>query len=83
MNRADLVEALSQQTGLSVAQADEVMRIIFGLMAESLVSGERVEIRGFGSFSIKEYDGYEGRNPRTGEIVEVKPKRLPHFKCGK
>ena len=52
-------------------------------MKQALVNGERIEIRGFGSFSIREYDGYDGRNPKTGEKVKVAPKRLPFFKVGK
>jgi integration host factor subunit beta len=52
-------------------------------MKESLAKEERIEIRGFGSFVVRHYGGYKGRNPKTGEIVEVRPKRLPFFKVGK
>ena len=83
MNRKQLVEALSQQTGLAFGKADEVVRLFFDAMVRALASGDRIELRGFGSFSIRQYNGHEGRNPRTGEIVEVKPKKLPYFKCGK
>jgi integration host factor subunit beta len=51
-------------------------------MSEALAKGERVEIRGFGSFKIKHYDGYAGRNLKTSEVFEIKPKNLPFFKCG-
>ncbi|MFC1891676.1 HU family DNA-binding protein [Thermodesulfobacteriota bacterium] len=83
MNKSDLIEALSKETGLPVRKAEEVVNTVFNSMADSLAKGDRVEIRGFGSFKIKNYDGYTGRNPKTGELIEVKPKRLPFFKCGK
>ena len=59
------------------------MNCIFESMEESLRLGKRIEIRGFGSFEIRDYKSYEGRNPRTGDPVEVQPKRLPFFKVGK
>lgn len=83
MNKSDLIEALSKETGLPVRKAEEVVNTVFNSMADSLAKGDRVEIRGFGSFKIKNYEGYTGRNPKTGELIEVKPKRLPFFKCGK
>ena len=83
MNRTQLAEALSLQTGLSLTQADQLVRLVFDSMVKALAGGDRIELRGFGSFSIRQYNGHEGRNPRTGEIVEVKPKKLPYFKCGK
>ena len=83
MNKSDLIEALSKEAGLPVRKAEEVVNTVFNSMADSLAKGDRVEIRGFGSFKIKHYDGYTGRNPKTGELIEVKPKRLPFFKCGK
>lgn len=52
-------------------------------MAETLVNGGNVEIRGFGSFTVREYKSYDGKNPKTGEVVKVKPKKLPFFKVGK
>jgi len=83
MNKSDLVEALSKDTGLKTREAEEVVDRIFEGMSNTLAKGDRVEIRGFGSLKVKHYDGYTGRNPKTGEIVEVKPKKLPFFKCGK
>jgi integration host factor subunit beta len=52
-------------------------------MADSLAKGDRVEIRGFGSFKVKSYNSYQGRNPKTGEIIQVREKKLPYFKVGK
>jgi integration host factor subunit beta len=63
-------------------KADRLVTLIFHEMSEALAKGERVEIRGFGSFKIKHYDGYIGRNPKTSEVFEVKSKNLPFFKCG-
>ncbi len=56
---------------------------VFDSMRESLKKEEGIEIRGFGSFSVRHYTAYKGRNPKTGKIVDVRPKKLPHFKVGK
>jgi integration host factor subunit beta len=82
MNKSDLIENLSIEGGLPLKKADKLVTLIFHEMSEALVKGERVEIRGFGSFKIKHYDGYAGRNPKTSDVLEVKPKNLPFFKCG-
>ena len=63
-------------------KADKLVILVFHEMSEALVKGERVEIRGFGSFKTKRYCGYVGRNPKTSEALEVKPKNFPFFKCG-
>jgi integration host factor subunit beta len=83
MNRSDLIKILSKETGLTVRKAEDVVNTIFNGMADALAKGDRVEIRGFGSFKVKKYEGYTGHNPKTGEIIQVKPKKLPFFKCGK
>ena len=83
MNKSDLTEALSRDTGLPIRKSEEVVRTVFNSMANALAGGDRVEIRGFGSFKVKDYDGYAGRNPKTGEPIKVKPKKLPFFKCGR
>jgi integration host factor subunit beta len=83
MNKSQLIEALAKDQNLALKKAEEVVNTVFGNMEEALVKGERVEIRGLGSFKVKGYDGYNGRNPKTGEIIKVTPKRLPFFKVGK
>ena len=83
MNKSDLIATLSKKTGLSCTKAEEVVKTVFNSMANAIANGDRVEIRGFCSFYIKQYNGYTGRNPKTGERTEVKPKKLPFFKCGK
>jgi integration host factor subunit beta len=83
MNRSDLIKILSKETGLTIRKSEDVVNTIFNGMADALAKGDRVEIRGFGSFKVKEYEGYTGHNPKTGEIIRVKPKKLPFFKCGK
>jgi integration host factor subunit beta len=83
MNKADLVNALKNQNGFTRQQAEKIVDIFFNTMSEALANGERVEIRGFGSIFVKDYKSYTGRNPKTGEPVVVKPKRLPFFRCGK
>jgi len=82
MNKYDLIEKLRGETDLSLKKADKLVTLIFREMGEALAKRERVEIRGFGSFKIKHYDGYVGRNPKTSKVLEVKPKNLPFFKCG-
>jgi integration host factor subunit beta len=83
MNKSDLMEALSKETGLPKVKSEEVVNTVFDQMADALAEGKRVEIRGFGSFKVKDYKGYIGRNPKSGELIHVRPKRLPFFKCGK
>ena len=83
MNKSDLIEALSKDTGLTLTKAEEVVNTVFNNMANALAKGDRVEIRGFCSMFVKQYKGYTSRNPKTGKPIEVKPKKLPFFKCGK
>ncbi len=83
MNKSELVEVLSDEKILTYKKADEVVNLIFDSLAEAMVRGERIEIRGFGSFVVKHYDAYTGRNPKTGEVIQVRPKKLPFFKVGK
>jgi len=83
MKKSDLIEVLSKDTGLTIRKAKEVVRTLFSSMANALADGDRVEIRGFGSFKVKHYKGYTGKNPKTGEPIKVKPKKLPFFKSGK
>lgn len=82
MNKSDLIEVLSKDTGLTIRKAEQVVKTVFNSMAKALANGDRVEIRGFGSFKVKHYDGYTGHNPKTGKPIKVKPKKLPFFKCG-
>ncbi|HJA08048.1 MAG TPA: integration host factor subunit beta [Candidatus Mailhella merdigallinarum] len=83
MNKSELIKTLAEQSDISMDEATLVVNTFFDCMKEALLQGDRVEIRGFGSFKIKEYGAYAGRNPRTGEKVEVQPKRLPFFRAGK
>jgi integration host factor subunit beta len=83
MNKSDLIEALSEKETLKEKQAMDIVNLVFDGFANELKNGGRIEIRGFGSFIVREYDAYKGRNPKTGKRIEVKPKRLPFFKTGK
>ena len=78
-----MVEALSEGEDLTRTKAEEIVNLVFDEMTNALVAGDRVEIRGLGSFKVKSYDGYKVRNPKTGKQIKVKPKKLPFFKCGK
>jgi integration host factor subunit beta len=83
LDKLDLTAALKNEAELTKSEAAAVLDLFFNEMANALAEGDRVEIRGLCSFSVKEYDSYKGRNPRTGESVKVAPKKLPFFKCGK
>jgi len=83
MNRSELVESVATRKHLTQKKAEAVVTTIFSAMAEALSKGERIEIRGFGSLVIREYSPYTGRNPKTGEPIEVQPKKMPFFKVGK
>ena len=83
MNKSDLVKTLAGAMELTHRKSEEIVDAVFALMTNTLRSGNRIEIRGFGSFLVKEYEPYLGRNPKTGEKIQVQGKRLPFFKAGK
>ena len=83
MNRAELVDALVRRRGVSRRVAEEAVNLFFEGMKEALVAGRRIEIRGFGTFKVRHYEGYVGRNPKTGRPMRVPPKRLPVFKLSR
>jgi len=83
MNKLELIQALKESNGLSKSEAATIVDLFFDKISTALEGGDRVEIRGLCSFFVKKYNSYKGRNPRTGERVQVAPKRLPFFKCGK
>ena len=83
MTKADLINTVMEKAKLQHKQAEMVVNMIFDLMADALKKDDRIEIRGFGSFVNRAYGSYKGRNPKTGEVVHVLPKRVPFFKVGK
>lgn len=83
MNKSELIEALATATEIPAREAGAVTQTILETMSTALIKGESIEIRGFGSFTVKEYASYFGRNPKTGEKIKVDPKKLPFFKVGK
>ena len=83
MNKLEIISTLKNEANISKSEAARVVQILFDNMAEAMAQGERVEIRGLCSFFVKEYKSYTGRNPKTGEKVTIKPKKLPFFKSGK
>lgn len=83
MNKSELIEQLAIEKNLTKKKAELIVNLLFDSMAEALMRGERIEIRGFGSFVSKHYGAYRGRNPRTGEVISVGEKQLPFFKVGK
>lgn len=83
MNKYGLISALAKKENLTEKESGELVNTIFKSFAEELKKGGRIEIRGFGSFVIREYGSYRGRNPKTGVGIDVSPKKLPFFKVGK
>lgn len=83
MTKSELIDAIAGRGELTKARAELVVNCVFDAMSEALQRGEGIEIRGFGSFTVRPYKPYSGRNPRTGEPVPVPAKRLPFFKVGK
>ena len=83
MNKLELVEALRKETELNKSETKVIVDMFFDEMSNALAKGDRVEIRGLCSFYVKKYKAYSGRNPKTGDKVKIKPKKLPFFKCGK
>ncbi|MFO7181718.1 MAG: HU family DNA-binding protein [Pseudomonadota bacterium] len=83
MTKSELIEAIAARGELTKARAEMVVNCVFESMTEALKRGEGIEIRGYGSFTVRPYKPYAGRNPRTGQPVPVPAKRLPFFKVGK
>ena len=83
MNRSDLINELKNETLLSRKDAEKFVETFFDAISDTLMKNDRVEIRGFGSFTVKKYKPYVGRNPKTGTKINVPPKKLPFFKVGK
>ena len=82
MNKLELINTMRNECQISKKEAATVVNLFFNEMANALANGDRVEIRGLCSFYVKKYKAYSGRNPMTGERVQVKGKKLPFFKCG-
>lgn len=83
MNKSNLIASLSKKLDLTEKKAIDVVNLVFKGFTDELKKGGRIEIRGFGSFIVKNYEAYTGRNPKTGTKIKVDPKKLPFFKVGK
>ena len=83
MTKSDLINTLNSQYDITKQEAVRIVNVFFNEMSKALANCERVEIRGLCSFFVKKYEAYTGRNPKTGELVRIKPKKLPFFKPGK
>jgi len=83
MTKAELVDEVAHVVGLTKKQAETIVNIVFDSIVDSLRSGEKIELRGFGSFRLRSRKSRTGRNPKTGEKVEVPSKKIPYFKPGK
>jgi integration host factor subunit beta len=83
MKKSDIISVLSEKESLPGKEAATIVDLVFDGFTNALRRGERIEIRGFGSFTVREYPPYLGKNPKTGRRVEVGSKKLPYFKVGK
>jgi integration host factor subunit beta len=83
MTKADLVEQVAREAEMTKKDAEQLVEIIFDSITESLNNGEKIELRGFGSFRVRERNSRKGRNPKTGEAVDIPAKRVAYFKPGK
>ena len=83
MLKSDLIEKVAKELNINYDLAQLAISAIFDTMSEALAKGEGIEIRGFGSFTVRHYKGRDGRNPKTGETVSVPPRKKPFFKVGK
>ena len=83
MTKFELTESLAHIQKISVREAKSIVDTILATMTDAMLRGHNVEIRGFGSFQVRQYDSYVGRNPKTGQQIKVRPKKLPFFKPGK
>jgi integration host factor subunit beta len=80
MNKGQLIESLTNTLGITKIDSKQCVESVFAAMAAALAKGDRIEIRGFATFKIKKYSPYRGRNPKSGELIRVSGKKLPHFK---
>lgn len=83
MNKSELIQMVADRINVTRKKAEDVVNLVFEAMTHALAKGDRVEIRGLGSFVVRTYKAYQGRNPRTGASIQVRPKKLPFFKVGK
>ncbi len=82
MNKADLVNSISEQTGLTKTKSNQVLDVMTSIIAEALSNGEKVTLVGFGTFTTTERQARKGRNPKTGEVIDIPAKRVARFKAG-
>lgn len=83
MNKLDIIKKIAEEFDITQETSTHIVNTFVDVLADALIKGTRIEIRGFGSFKLKDYAGYIGRNPRAGNYIAVKPKRLPIFRAGK
>ncbi|MBQ9536901.1 MAG: integration host factor subunit beta [Desulfovibrionaceae bacterium] len=83
MNKSELIHKLAMDADIPLEEAYDVVNVLIETLTNAMLEGRRIEIRGFGSFQLKQYKGYLGKNPKTGEKISVSPKILPCFRAGK
>ena len=83
MTKSDLVERIAEKLDVTKKEAEAIVNVVFGSIVDAVKREEKVELRGFGCFKVKTKRARKGRNPRTGEEIDIPPKRVPYFKPGK
>ncbi len=83
MKKSDLVDAIAGKAGVPKAQVQQMVDDVFDLIADGLSKGEKIDLRGFGTFSVRDSAARTGRNPQTGEAIQIPARRVPGFKPGK
>ena len=83
VTKSELIERISEKLKLPNGKAEQIVNCVFDSMVKALQDGEGIEIRGFGSFTVRQYKAYEGRNPRTGAEIKIKAAKVPKFRPGK
>ena len=83
MTKSELIKAIANKGDLTKEASEKLVNFVFDSFSEAILREERIELRGFGVFTVKHYEPYLGRNPKTGKSVQVKPKKSVHFKVGK
>jgi integration host factor subunit beta len=83
MKKSDLIESLAQRQNITLKDAKSIVNTILETMIATMAKGEEIQLRGFGSFQIREYASYVAKNPKTGKEIMIQAKKLPYFKVGK
>lgn len=83
MNKSDLIQAVADRTGMTKRDVGQIVEAVFDAISDALARGEKVQLVGFGNFEIRERAARKGRNPQTGEVIDIAASKVPAFRAGK